>query len=237
MRYIFFISNYQNFFPIFSNLFCLRAVHSLIKGFNYLGLPPVPCLRLHLPSQLIHHYLLSTQAPALSTARAPTSLSSPPRSVRAPGEAASQTPLTTRSPWASFPWRNALWGSTKCTSPLWRPLAFVGPGMTINRTSTSSSILGQQVSLWFFEFFLHIKCLIGFCFTLIDLLSFLRWCCFPGWWGGEAGVCDEWDGDHLPWCIWRCRWEKLELWTGREDRLGTSRLILKYLFSHKVLFF
>lgn len=30
----FFISNSQNFFPLLSNLFCLRAVHSLIKGFR-----------------------------------------------------------------------------------------------------------------------------------------------------------------------------------------------------------
>lgn len=56
------------------------------------------------------------QVPTLTTARAPTSPSSPTRSVNLAGQAASQTPPTKSSPSASLPWQIALWGSITCTS-------------------------------------------------------------------------------------------------------------------------
>ena len=90
---------------------------------------------------------LFTQAPALSTAKAPIFPSSPPRSVRAPGQAASQTTPRIPSPWASLLHQTALWGSTTCTSLWWLPLASVGPERTTAETSTSSSTPGHQVGL------------------------------------------------------------------------------------------
>lgn len=95
----------------------------------------------------ICQFSLFTQAPPLSTAKAPTFLSSPPRSVRAPGRAASQTPLRILSPWASLLRQTVLWGSTTCMLQWWHPLASVGPERTTAETSTSSSTPGHQVGL------------------------------------------------------------------------------------------
>lgn len=65
------------------------------------------------------------------------------------------------------------------------------------------------------------------------LLSFLSWCSLFGWWDWEAGVCDEWDGDHLPWCIWWHRWKRLELRTGSRmtDRRHQDRVSKIFFFT------
>lgn len=100
--------------------------------------------------------LLLPQAPALSSAKAPTSLSSPQSSVRPLGRAASQTPLTTRSPWPSPQQQTALWGSTRCMLPWWHLMASAGPGRKAPGTCTSSSIPGWQVCCVVFFFYVYV---------------------------------------------------------------------------------